>query len=224
MEADKHYFLVGLFVIGFSVAAAFFSIWLVGAGHRDDVLYRIRFADSVSGLAVGDAVKYRGVDVGTVKAMGLDAADPRLVLVDVRLRKETPVKTDTKASLRLKGITGALSIELSGGSPEAPSLLSVTSENQIPEIPEEKSSLLGTLDQLPQTIKNFSEIEDQLKKLVSNKNIAALSGTIDELRSAAHNASELFASLKANPSQLLFPRKKEPESGREPDPKRSSPR
>jgi phospholipid/cholesterol/gamma-HCH transport system substrate-binding protein len=211
METDKHYFLVGLFIIGISAAAAFFSIWLVGAGHRDDVLYRIRFADSVSGLAVGDAVKYRGVDVGTVKAMGLDAADPRVVLVDVRLRKDTPVKTDTKASLRFKGITGALSIELSGGSPEAPSLLSTTSNNQIPEIPEEKSSLLALLDQLPQTIKNVSEIGDQLKKLMSNKNIAALSGTIEELRSAARNASELFASLKANPSQILFPRKKEPE-------------
>lgn len=221
METDKHYFLVGLFIIGFSVAAAFFSIWLVGAGHRDDVLYRIRFADSVSGMVVGDPVKYRGVDVGTVKTMGIDPADPRLVLVVVRLRKETPVKTDTKASLRLKGITGVVLVELSGGSPEAPSLLSVTSKDQIPEIPEEKSSLSAVLDQLPQTIKNFSDLEDQLKKLVSNKNIAALSGAIDEVRAAARNASELFANLKADPSQLLFSRKKQPESGREPDSKRT---
>jgi phospholipid/cholesterol/gamma-HCH transport system ATP-binding protein len=223
-QSDKHYFVVGLFIIGFSVAAALFSIWLVGAGNRDDVIYRIRFAESVSGMAVGDAVQYRGVEVGTVKAMRIDSADPRLVLVDVRLRKETPVKTDTKASLRLKGITGTVAIELSGGDPAAPTLLSVTSKDQVPEIPSERNRLLTIFDQVPQTIKAFQEIEEQLKKLVSNKNIAALSSTLEELRSAAHNASELFVSLKENPSQLLFGRKKEADSGREPEPKRSNAR
>ena len=118
METDKHYFIEGLFIIGLRVAAAFFFVWLASTGHRDDVLYRIHFAESVSGLALGDPVKFRGVDVGTVKTMAIDAADPRLVQVDVRLRKEAPVKTDTKASLKLKGITGVVFIELNGGSPE----------------------------------------------------------------------------------------------------------
>ncbi len=106
METDKHYFVEGLFIIGIAVAAAFFSVWLVSSGHRDDVIYRIHFAESVSGLALGDPVKFHGVDIGTVKTMTLDSADPRKVQVDVRLRKEAPVKTDTKASLKLKGITG----------------------------------------------------------------------------------------------------------------------
>ena len=43
METDKHYFIEGLFIIGFSIAAALFAVWLVGTGHRDDVLYRIHF-------------------------------------------------------------------------------------------------------------------------------------------------------------------------------------
>ena len=53
---------------GFFVAAAFFAVWLGSPGRYDDVLYRIHFPDSVSGLTVGDSVKYRGVDVGTVKS------------------------------------------------------------------------------------------------------------------------------------------------------------
>ena len=65
METDKHYFIEGLFIIGIVIAAAFFSVWLVSSGHRDDVLYRIHFTESVSGLALGDPVKFRGVDVGT---------------------------------------------------------------------------------------------------------------------------------------------------------------
>lgn len=114
METDRRYFIEGLFVIGSCIAAALFSMWLIGSGHRDDVLYRIHFADSVNGLAIGDPVKFLGVDVGSVKAIALDPADPRLVQVDIRLRKDTPVKTDTKATLKLKGITGVVFIELDG--------------------------------------------------------------------------------------------------------------
>src|SRR5260221_14430829 len=117
METDKRYFIEGLFIIGFSIGAALFAVWLVTTGHRDDVIYRIHFEESVSGLALGDPVKFHGVDVGNVKAFELDPADPHLVQVDVQLRKETPVKTDTKASLKLKGITGVVFVELNGASP-----------------------------------------------------------------------------------------------------------
>src|SRR5262245_35416031 len=99
VESDKRYFIEGLFIIFFTAAAAAFAVWLGSPGQRDDMIYRIRFADSVTGLAVGDPVKFRGVDVGNVKAMALDPADPRQVIVDVRLRRETPVKEDTRASL-----------------------------------------------------------------------------------------------------------------------------
>ena len=62
METDKHYFIEGLFIIGFSIAAALFFVWLAGSGHRDDVPYRIYFAESVSGLSLGDAVSWARVD------------------------------------------------------------------------------------------------------------------------------------------------------------------
>ena len=70
METDKRYFVEGLFIIGFAVAAAFFAVWLANSGQRDDVTYRIHFAEWVSGLSVGDAVKFRGVDVGKVESDG----------------------------------------------------------------------------------------------------------------------------------------------------------
>lgn len=178
METDRNYFIEGLFIIGFSVAAVFAFVWLAGSGHRDDVLYRIRFAESVSGLAVGDAVKYRGVDVGTVKAMAIDPADSRLVQVDVKLRKDAPIKTDTKASLRMKGITGVVYIELSGRGADAKTLLSATPEGQIPEIPSEKSNLTNILEQLPKVIVKFSEIENQTKKVLSD--VGEVTGKIKE--------------------------------------------
>jgi phospholipid/cholesterol/gamma-HCH transport system substrate-binding protein len=100
--------------------------------------------------------------------MVIDPDDPRRVQVDVRLRKEAPVKTDTKASLKLKGITGVVFIELNGGTPNARSLIAATPEGQIPEIPSEKSSLASVVDQLPKVIEKFSAIEDQTKKVVTD--------------------------------------------------------
>jgi len=167
METDKHYFFEGLFIIVFSVAAAVFAVWLGSPGRSDDVLYRIHFPDSVSGLTVGDPVKYRGVDVGTVKTMIIDPDNPRLVRVDVRLRKETPIKTDTRASLALKGITGVVFIELNGGDPAAQTLLAATPPNKIPEIPSEKTGLKAMLDELPKLVTKFGAIEDQVKKVVT---------------------------------------------------------
>ncbi len=168
METDKRYFFEGLFIIVFSIALALFAIWLVGTGHRDDVLYRVHFAESVSGLAVGDPVRFQGVDVGTVRAVSLDPTDPRLVQVDIGVRKDVPVKTDTKATLKLKGLTGVVYIELEGGSPNAPALLGTAGEGQIPEIASEKSTLAAVLDQLPQLLAKFGSIENQVKKVVTD--------------------------------------------------------
>jgi phospholipid/cholesterol/gamma-HCH transport system substrate-binding protein len=178
METDQRYFFEGLFIIGFSVAAAFFAMWLGSPGRHDDVLYRIHFQDSVSGLAIGDPVKFRGIDVGTVKSLDIDPDDSRLVQVDLRLRKETPVKTDTRASLTLKGITGVVYIELSGGDPAAKTLLSITPPDQVPEIASEKVGLKAMLDNLPRVVDKFSAIEDQVKKVVTS--VGALTDKVKE--------------------------------------------
>jgi phospholipid/cholesterol/gamma-HCH transport system substrate-binding protein len=167
METDRHYFIEGLFIIVFAVAAAMFALWLGSPGRHDDVVYRIHFPDSVSGLAVGDPVKFRGVDAGSVKSMIIDPDNSRLVRVEVRLRKDTPVKTDTRASLALKGITGVVFIELNGGNPEAQTLLAATPAGKMPEIPSEKTGLKAMLDDLPKLVEKFSVIEDQVKKVVT---------------------------------------------------------
>lgn len=168
METDKRFFVEGLFIIGFSIAAALFALWLVNTGHRDDVTYRINFAESVSGLTIGDAVKFRGVEVGTVSAMALDPDNPSTVRVDVRLRRDAPVKVDTRASLKLKGITGVVYVELDGGGPEAMRLTDATPEGRMPEIRYEKSSIAVLVEQLPKVVEKFAALEDQASKVVAD--------------------------------------------------------
>ena len=198
METDKRYFVAGLFIIAISLGVALAFIWLAGSERRDDVLYRIRFTESVSGLALGESVKYRGVDVGTVKTMALDPIDPRIVDVGISLRKEAPVKTDTKATLKLKGITGGVFVELNGGTPKAGTLVAATPTGEVPLIASEKSSLTTAIDQLPRVVEKFSAIEDQAKKVLTDV------GSFTE-------------KVKENPSLLLRRPKekdKEPVSGK----------
>jgi phospholipid/cholesterol/gamma-HCH transport system substrate-binding protein len=198
MESDKHYFIEGLFIIGFSLAAALFAVWLGSPGRHDDVLYRIHFPDSVSGLTVGDSVKYRGVDVGSVKTMIVDPDNARLVRVDVRLRKETPVKTDTRASLELKGITGVVFIELNGGNPAAQTLLAATPEGKIPEIPSEKTGLKALLDELPKMVKKFEATADKFSTMADK-----FSAVGDQTKKVMTGVTELTNKVKADPSLLL---------------------
>ena len=105
------------------------------------------------------------------------------------MRKETPVKTDTRASLALKGITGVIFIELNGGDPAAKTLLAVTPQDKIPEIPSEKTGLKAMLDELPQLVEKFGALENQVSKVVTN-------------------VGALTEKVKANPSLLLRSPKK----------------
>jgi len=207
METDKHYFLEGLFIIGLVAAAALAFIWLSKSGNRDDVLYRIHFAESVSGLSVGDPVKFHGVDVGTVKTMAIDASDPRRVEVDVKLRKDAPVKTDTRASLKLKGITGVVFVELNGGSPGAQRLVDAAPPGQVPEIASEKSTLTSIMDALPAALEKFSAIENKANKVLTD--VGQVTGTVKE---AASDIKETTAKVKENPSLLLRRPKEKPAS------------
>lgn len=178
MESDKRYFIEGLFVIGFSIALAFFFVWLTRSGNKDDVLYRIYFAESVSGLSMDDPVKFLGVDVGMVKSMSIDPEDPSRVEIDVMLHKDAPVKTDTKATLQFKGITGAYFIELNGGSADAKFLVAETPAGEVPEIPAKKSTISTLMEQLPRVLEKFSALEDQTKKVISD--IGAVTAKVKE--------------------------------------------
>jgi phospholipid/cholesterol/gamma-HCH transport system substrate-binding protein len=178
METDKRYFFEGLFIIALSLAAALVAVWLSNAGHSDDVVYRIHFAESVSGLSLGDPVKFNGVDIGNVKTLQIDPENSRLVKVEVKLRKSAPIKTDTKAVLKLKGITGVVFIEMEGGSANAKMLADATVAGQMPEIPSQKSTLTEMLEQLPIIVRKFSGIEDKVSKVAGD--VSGLTGALHD--------------------------------------------
>jgi phospholipid/cholesterol/gamma-HCH transport system substrate-binding protein len=181
METDKNYFLVGLFVILLALAGIGFTLWLTSAGKEGYAHYRIRFAESVSGLKKESLVKFRGVNVGNVEDMTIDPENSKLILVDIRVHKSTPVKTDTTATLKLYGITGDVYIELNGGSEDAPILASKAEAGERPEIKAEPSSINAILNGLPRLLEKANHIADQIDKIFSDQNVRSVNGVVRNL-------------------------------------------
>lgn len=179
METDKNYFLVGLFVIGMILACIGFTLWLTSASKGEYSRYRIRFSESVSGLAKESAVKFRGVDIGYVEQIKIDPKDSKLIQVEIRVLKSTPIKTDTTATLKLYGITGAVYVELNGGSHGAPHL--IAKDNEIPEIPAKPSSIDVILNSVPRLLEKANHVADQLGKIFSNENVQTVNSIAKKL-------------------------------------------
>jgi phospholipid/cholesterol/gamma-HCH transport system substrate-binding protein len=207
METDRHYFMVGSFVLLTLFAIAGFSTWLIGNQDKDKYTpYVIRFAESVSGLDVGGPVKFRGVNVGKVDSIAIDPSDIRLIRVDISVLKETPIKTDTVASLKLQGITGSIYVELSGTTSQAENLVA-SSEDVIPEIPAKAGSIEAIIDILPEIMEKVSAIGDQINKALSDRNILTFTDMMQQLQKTSHDVSDLTRELKEDPSRVLNPPK-----------------
>jgi ABC-type transporter Mla subunit MlaD len=72
MSAKAHYFRIGLFVL-IGIVLIVVGVIVFGAGtlFRREITIETYIEESVQGLDVGAPVKYRGVQIGQVKAIGL---------------------------------------------------------------------------------------------------------------------------------------------------------
>jgi phospholipid/cholesterol/gamma-HCH transport system substrate-binding protein len=106
--------IILLLLIGFFTARRLFE--------KTDIYY-VAYRDvSVSGLEIGSPVKYLGINVGSISDINIDPDDVNQVIVRLSLKDGTPVKVDASADIVAMGITGLKTIEIRGGSNEAPFL------------------------------------------------------------------------------------------------------
>ena len=123
METRANYVLIGAFTIVTTVLLLLFALWASNfSASRNWREYMVVFTEPVTGLTEGGSVQYNGLAVGTVESLSLDDNDARRVIARLKLKANTPVKTDTRAKLAITSLTGPTIIQLSGGTPQAPSL------------------------------------------------------------------------------------------------------
>lgn len=125
METRGSYVMVGAVVL-IGIAAAFLAILFLTQAKRHYDEYDVIFRERVSGLSVGAAVSFNGIQKGEVRDLTIAPDNPSIVVARIRVDSDTPVKTDTKAELELVGFTGLAIIQLVGGSADEPLLKEVT--------------------------------------------------------------------------------------------------
>ena len=169
MSAKSSKFLIGLFVISGTLICAAIIIW-VGAARifMKGSLYSVYFDESVQGLQVDSAIKYRGVEIGKVQSIGV-APDNRLIEVIMKIDIESDLQKLTIASLKTTGITGIVFIELdqlrTGDLSSSPKITFKSSYPVIPSRRSEISRFLADTGVIMQNVKDIDlkGISDQMK-------------------------------------------------------------
>jgi len=200
MEREANYAAVGAFVLVVALAAALFVYWYSGNRvHRTYDRYEIYFDGSVSGLEQGAAVRYLGVRVGRVVEMRIDPRNAGRVEVIAAIDSTTPVSPRTLAELDMQGLTGLLYIDLQQSTqPAGPSVPSL----QYPVIRAAPSQFDVFMAQLPRLSAAAGGVIERLNRLLSDRNIADVSRSLDNLSQASASLPETVRSVNSLLVQL----------------------
>jgi phospholipid/cholesterol/gamma-HCH transport system substrate-binding protein len=141
---------------------------LVEAGvDRDMARYEIAFSGSVSGLQRGGQVLYRGIPVGRVADIRIDPDDVETVLVAVEIDRETPIKSDTVATLESQGLTGIAYVQLRGGTKESARL--DPDAKPPPRIASRRSTMERVFESTPELLADALAVVDRLRSIGRSK-------------------------------------------------------
>jgi len=198
MDRDANYIAVGAFTLLVIAMAVAFVLWYSDSGDKRDYNpYEIYFSGSVAGLNEGSAVRYLGVDVGTVRRITLSKDRPDSVKVLVSIDSTAPISGNTRASLGLQGITGLLFINLK----QVPGVDGeLHNGDKYPVIESQSSDIDAFLATLPQLAGRITNLIDNVNKVFSDENVKSISDTLGNLKRASNNlprASEQVQTLIA---------------------------
>ncbi len=180
METRASYLLVGSFVLVFTFGALFFAVWLAKVQFdKEFTRYDIPFTGNVSGLRVGSPVTYRGLPVGEVVDVSIDPGAGEQVRAMIEISADTPVRTDTVASLVLSGIAGTVNVLLSGGDADMPLLTG--EDGRRPEIQSRASALNQVIEGAPELVTNLNRLVGQANVVLGAENQVAFAAILQNL-------------------------------------------
>jgi phospholipid/cholesterol/gamma-HCH transport system substrate-binding protein len=202
MENKAHAMAAGIFVVVVTALLIGLAAWLTReTGKRD--IYEISTRETLTGLQAQAQVRYRGVDVGKVASIGFDPQIPGNVLLRLEIDREAPVTADTFATLSYQGITGLAFIQLDDNGQPAPRL--VRDDGHPPRIPL-KPGLLSKLAAKGEAIlERVDQATARVDQLLGDENQRRFSSALDNLGTAAADASRLAQRLDATMAKRVDP-------------------
>lgn len=201
METRAHHLLIGSVALGLVGALVLFLLWVGKMEfNREYQFYDLVFEGSVSGMKVAGDVLYNGIKVGEITQIDLDEDNPNNVQVRVRVRKDTPVKDDSYASMEMQGLTGVAALLISGGSEKANPLVA-EADQPFPVIKTRKSTFQELFAGTPQLINQGNVLLARVNEFVNEQNRKVFADTLIDINRLAKNlanASDKLDSISTN--------------------------
>ena len=203
MARQKTNLIIGLFVILGVLMGVVAIIWVGATSYfQKGATYVSYFDESVQGLQLNSAVKFRGVDVGLVESIRV-APDNRNIGVVMKINMRDDLQKNTMAQLKSAGITGIMFVELDLRKPEEPDLSpKIDFPSEYPIIPSRPSELQRLVAGVNDIVQKFNQVDakgisDQLiattkslEELIKGKEITSILARVD---AAAGNLDRLTA-------------------------------
>lgn len=192
---------VGLVVLGAVLALVIGIFWVTGADVGQDRISLHVAAPEAAQVSEGSRVYLHGVDVGSVTGVALTGEG---VVVDLRIRSDVSLPTDSRAVIKPSGFLGSQMIQLiPGGAPDRVASGDTIGAGAAPSLQEMAAQLGGRAEQvLSRTARVLSDSTvDALQSGAGD-----LSGTLRDLRTMVRREqrtiSRMLESLERTSSQL----------------------
>ena len=188
-HTDKFKVRLGLFVLG-GLTLFVLAIFIIGKQKNlFNPVFTLRATfNNVSGLRVGNNIRFSGINVGTVD--NIDIINDSTVRVDMLIKKEVQkfIKTDCEAGIGSAGLIGDKLLVITQGSTEAPV---VKDGQQIgSKEPVETDAIMASLEV---TAANAEIVSNQLAEIMIRVNSGK--GTIGRLIQDSTIAENLSATM-----------------------------
>jgi phospholipid/cholesterol/gamma-HCH transport system substrate-binding protein len=215
METRASYVLVGAFVLGLVGAALFFVLWLGTTGAPDKASYHVILTGNVTGLAKGTSVRYRGIHKGEVGEIRLRAPtdyeratfeklQDEVIDVEIKVASDTPVYSDTVASIESQGLTGSPFIQLRRKYTAGATKLDAKDKVRN-VIPGESAGFDAALEQLQSALKSVTALSEQATKLLDAENQKEFKNILTGATKALASIEDLAKEAKSTVDELKKP-------------------
>ncbi|MBK6005971.1 MCE family protein [Ramlibacter ginsenosidimutans] len=202
MENKAHALAAGIFVALLSLLVLGLAAWLTRqTGVRDP--YEISTKETVTGLQEQAPVRFRGVDVGKVTRIGFDPKVTGNVLVRMDIDRDTPLTTNSFATLSYQGVTGLAFIQLADEGKPAPRL--VPNDEVPPRIPL-RPGILSRLEEHGEVIlQRVEEVTGRVDKLLGDENQKRVADALENISAAATSTRQLVGHVDTTLQKKLDP-------------------
>jgi len=208
-HTEKFKVRLGLFIIG-GLALFVLAIFIIGKQQNlfNPVFKLNATFQNVSGLQVGNNVRFTGINVGTVDK--IEIINDSTVSVDMLVKKSVQqfIKADCQAAIGSEGLIGDRLIVITYGSPDAP--MAEDGQKLSSKEPVETDAIIASFQkstvsveiitqQLAEIMKNINSGQGTLGRLIQDSTIAEnINQTIANFKKSSEGLDETIELTKDN--------------------------